>query len=228
MELPIWAAPLWMEIMKKLRSNKANKPVKKAILIYCDGDTEKNYAISLKHDRYNKCQIKIEPRLESKGYKDVFKNIKKMIRSGEDEFYHGVLYVLDMDTIYMNGEERSFQSERDKLVNAINSCALHVIESRPCIEFWFILHYRSDDQLLTSYKEAEIILQKDIPGYNKKKKFTQSIYDKLKVNLEQAVRNSKEIEKRHESTYAGVEYSYTHMHRLIEILDDLSKQDPNC
>ncbi|MDZ4122441.1 MAG: RloB family protein [Candidatus Cloacimonadaceae bacterium] len=207
--------------MRKQRISKPFKELKKSILIYCDGDTEKNYIISLKEDRYKHCPIKIEPKLQNKGFSNVFKFLREMKRTGDAEFYHCILYVLDMDTIYQDRRLAAYKAERDRLQSAFEDGFLSCIESRPCIEFWFVLHFRHSDKLFSNYDETRRVLQNDLPDYEKTNKYSQTVYYKLKGKLSNAINRAKEIETRHNAIDLSEDYSYTHMHILIEVLDKL-------
>lgn len=208
--------------MRKKRSKHAI-PFKSTILIYCDGLTEKCYLQSLKADRYPGISIEIKPQLcRGDKFEDVFKEIGRLLDASDDEQYRFIFYLKDMDTVHNQGQLGRFQ----KLVEVLSKKRrahnrLYVIESRPCFDFWPLLHFSSNDRLLTSYDELEIELRKEkiMKDYEKTEKYSEKLYAKLKDRLTIAINNSTQICSKQRDPKE--EHSYTLMHVVIKLLDSL-------
>lgn len=206
--------------MRKKRTKKET-PFKRVILIYCDGITEKYYLHSLKADKYHWLTIEIKPGLgASDNFETVFNEIEQLLATDDVGQYQRIFYLKDMDTVFNQGKILKFQALVDKLKRKKHAKnRLYVIGSRPCIEFWFLLHYDGNDRLLNNYEEAKKELCRYLNDYSKEKKYSEAIYNKLQERIDEAIVRSKAIcDKKREPSE---EYSYTLMHQVIEELDKL-------
>lgn len=208
----------------KPRKNKHTKPFKKSVLIYCEGDTEKNYLDSLKADRYKGLSIKTSPDLiGSSCFKKGFKYIEQILTDNPEESYSLIFYVLDLDVIRNQGKTNEYKKAKAKLEQLVGTHdRLYVIESMPCIEFWFYLHYDDKDSLLINYEEAKKKLKAYLSDYEKTNLYSSRIYLKIKDKLATAIENSSKIVKKG-NRVPGQEYSYTLMHEIIDKLNNIKK-----
>lgn len=207
--------------MRKNRTKKATR-YKSVIRIYCDGETEKHYLNSLKTDKYNGLTIEIKPGLgASDRFEDVFDEIGQLLDADEAEQYRRIFYLKDMDTVYNQGKIGKFQNGALKLFRKKHAAnRLFIIDSRPCFEFWLLLHFDGKDRLLHNYEEVKFELCNHLSDYCKETKYSVKLYGKLRDKLEKAIKYSKSIcEKQREP---GEEFSYTFTHRVIEELDSLN------
>ena len=214
----------------KPRTNKPTRPFKNTVLCFCEGETEKVYLTCLKKDRYKNVHIELKPQISNTGFKNIFDDIEQLLdeqKNTANTNYKYIFYVLDMDVIYSDNRINEYKKQK-KNVESLEQAKerLAIIESRPCIEFWFLLHYKNTDKCFVNYDEIIVELCKHIPEYCKNQNYIASLYEKLKDKLETARQNSEAICKK--ERVDNEDYSYSGMHILIQILDDLqNKTSPN-
>ncbi len=206
----------------KPRTNKPTKPFKNTVLCFCEGETEKVYLTCLKKDRYKNVHIELKPQISNADFEKTFKDIRHHLAERAKTNYKYIFYVLDMDVIYSNNRINKYKNQK-KSVESLEQAKerLAIIESRPCIEFWFLLHFQNTDKCFVNCDEIIVELCKHIPEYCKNQNYIASLYKELKDKLETARQNSEVICKK--ERVDNEDYSYTQMHQLIKILDDLKK-----
>lgn len=193
------------------------KSFKKSILIICPGITEQGYISSLKADKYRGLHIDLEPKLgKADKYGDVFCLLRK--EYSNPQIARICIYVNDMDAIKAQGKMNNYLEDKNRTLRASNE-ELKVIESMPCIELWFLLHYHYTDRYYPSYDSLKQELRKTIPGYEKNEQWASKIYSILKDNTAAAVQNADKTMKKKEFSEGNC--SYTNMHELIYMLDEL-------
>ena len=192
------------------------KQFKKAIRIICPGVIERAYFQALKDDRFRGLLISIEPKL---GQADKFEKVFKAI---VNDYADGVpipcFYVNDMDAIIAQGMLEKYQTAKGKAIKASNEM-LTMIETMPCIEYWFLLHDHYTTKYYPSYESMKKDVRDAIPDYDKNVAWAKKIYGILKDRIDIAIERSKmsmdNLKK------GDVACSYTNMHELIEQLDEL-------
>lgn len=209
--------------MHKKRKHKAKK-LPKTILIICDGITERYYLESIKMvlNQGKNNRFRIEPKHgHSDAYEKVFARIKNDLDHTVDAMpYDLIFYVKDMDTCYAQNKIDDYNKRKNKLLKQKNAQGrLYIIESRPCIEFWFLLHFLKTDGLLSKCEAAEKQLQKYLKDYEKTEDYARKLYDLLTPKLESALKNSEELNSKPRS--ANEQYSYSQVNELYKILRDL-------
>jgi hypothetical protein len=206
----------------KRRANKPNKSFKNTILCFCEGETEKEYLTCLKKDRYANLHIELKPLITKTGFNNIFNKIEQQLAEPSDTNYKYIFYVLDLDAVFKDHKENEY-NVRKKKVESLKQAKgkLAIIESRPCIEFWFLLHCAPNkiDRLYTCCYDVVVELCNTYPDYCKKQKYIANLYKKLKGNLEIAMERSKAICEK--DRIENQDYSYTQMHQLIQIWDEL-------
>ena len=103
------------------------------------------------------------------------------------------------------------------------------IETCPCTEFWFLLHFLPDNTVRRFQNYDQLIpeLRKYMPGYEKTKHYfiRTKLYDYLVANgsLERAKSNAERLS---ELSKASPEdrIAYSEIHKVINLLDELKKQ----
>lgn len=192
------------------------KEFKPIIHIYCDGETEINYLDAVRRDRYNGIQIEFKPKLKG--------TVEKTISDLEDDASkqliqsHVVLFcALDMDTLRAQQKMPYYKSQKSKLLGIYNNICF--LESMPCIEFWFLLHFKPHDRLITRCSDVVGLLDDKqlLPNYTKKEKFTKGVYTKLKPNTQNAIKRAKSICGKNRT--ANEEFSYSTMYSFFERMD---------
>lgn len=201
--------------MSKPRRQKT-KSFKKTYRIICPGKTETAYFNSLKEDRYPGISISIEPKLgKADKYEDVFEDLRRDLSFKEPS--PRCFFINDMDAIVVQSKLKQYLADKAKTIKASKG-ALTVIESMPCIEFWFLLHYRYTDKRFPTYNSLKPDLLKAIPQYAKTEEVSRIIYSILKDKIDKAMENAAKTMKKKESCEGDC--SYTNMHELIKFLDE--------
>lgn len=200
------------------------KRIPKTILIICDGITDRYYLESIKNElnKGKNNRYRIEPKHgHSDAYEKVFEVIKKDLDQTIDAMpYDLIFYVKDMDTCYNQNKTDDYNNKKNKLLKHKNAQGrLYIIESRPCIEFWFLLHFLKTDGLLNKCEEAEKQLQKYLKDYEKTEDYARKLSDLLMPKLEIALENSEKINSKPRA--ANEHYSYSQINELYKILKDL-------
>ena len=126
-----------------------------------------------------------------------------------------------MDTIKAQGKMSNYLNDKNRTLKASRE-DLSIVESMPCIEIWFLLHYPYNDRYYPSYDSLKKAIRKAIPGYKKDKQWAGIIYSKLKDKIKLASKNAALTMKKKES--CELDCSYTNMHELISKLDELYAQ----
>lgn len=97
------------------------------------------------------------------------------------------------------------------------------IETNPCTEFWFLLHFLPNVvcRQYESYEQLLPELQKHMPGYEKTKRyFTKTNLHKYLTehgDLERAVKNSKKLCQICQKSPEHLK-AYSEIHKVIELL----------
>jgi len=200
-------------------SKRRKIPFKKSVLVYCiDGDVEKKYLYALFKDRYKDTGLESFPKIKNQ-IEMVFKSILKDLELPETRDLVGVFILIDMDTIIRDNKSSSYKSFKRKVDN-LQMDNVHIIESRPCIEYWFLLHYCFTDRLFDNCEQVMRELKRNgrLPDYDKSRTYSETVYNKTKLHIDKAMKNSKKgCEKQRQPQE---KYSYTKMYQLIEYLDN--------
>jgi hypothetical protein len=109
-----------------------------------------------------------------------------------DKEFDTVFCVIDMDEMH---RDQKLMEKYEKLKKEHGSEQLVFIETNPCTEFWFLLHYEYTTKLFHNYRQLETLLKKHIPGYKKTEKFLagNNIYNYLKPKQTNARNNAQKI-----------------------------------
>lgn len=174
-----------------------------------DGETEVWYLQMLKRNE-RALNINIEPKLPSKkSISDQYEMVKDLSKS-----YTKVFWIVDYDTILKETRESNNGGEtteqlfirlRKKIKKNTN---VIVIVNNPCIEYWFLLHFKKTAKFFTDCNSAENELKKYLKNYKKTRKYftkqDDDIYLKLKGNLNDAKVNSKNLKFTPTNTKKGI------------------------
>lgn len=200
--------------MSKPRRQKT-KSFKQSIRIICPGLTEREYLDALRAERYTGLTIIIEPKLgKADKYDEIFEDLRR--DSSLNEPSPPSFFINDMDAIVAQSKLKQYLADKGKTIKASKG-ALAVIESMPCIEFWFLLHYIYTDKYFPSYESVRAAFPKELFTYEKTQKCCSKIYPILRDKMDKAMRNAARTMKRKASCEGDC--SYTNMHELIEKLD---------
>ncbi|RPH33339.1 MAG: RloB domain-containing protein [Bacteroidales bacterium] len=156
-----------------------NRSIKHRVAIVGEGLTEWYYFDNMRqHEHF---YFKVEPALpKHSDYKTIISTARKKRDEGHDQ----VFCVLDLDRILANETEKKgyFSEKSKKIVNK----GIEFIESMPCIELWFLLHFINEysSRIYQNYDQISIPLRNYIPTYNKTEEFLRGnkIYEYLENN----------------------------------------------
>ena len=163
------------------------RPPKKTMLIICEGETEKIYFENLKAAE-RKTEINLKPELP--GHRnDCLSIVEKAIKRKGD--YDRVWCVFDLDAAY---------KEMNKYKKALEKAShqdIETVESYPCFEVWFLLHFLYTTRMFTNCKQVIQSLKKYIKDYSKRQEYhlKKNLYVELKSKLSDAIKNSVKLEQ---------------------------------
>lgn len=155
------------------------------IAVIADGQTEKWYLESIKtHYHHDILKgIRIEPQLPQKKQIEELVNLAK---GKVQEGYPTVILIIDFDEILANDNEfmrfKQFHydycnTEHDNWMNNVI-----LVVNNPCLEYWYILHFKQTDKFYSTYADLKNDLTKQLLGYDKSKDYycsTPDIFTRL-------------------------------------------------
>lgn len=197
--------------------------VENGIAIIGEGLTEWYYFDSVR--TANRFQFKVAPSFPS--HSDIT-CILHLAQRYINSQYDYVICLIDMDRLNNVKAEMDIYRRRNKILKKGKLTKVMFIETNPCTEFWFLLHfmptlstrvYRSCDDLLLE-------LRKYMPGYEKTKHYFRNIklYEFLKENgdLKKAMTYSERLcELSKESPQD--EHSYSEIYKVFQLLATLKQ-----
>ncbi len=193
-----------------------NKILKYSIAIVGEGATEWYYFDSLRTEKRYSFQVSPELPTHS-DFASIFRSAEKLAIEGFDE----VFCVLDLD-VFDNGDSiQKYKVKKNLLLKQYSN--IHVFETMPCFELWFILHFKDySTKFYNSSAELILELKRHLPEYEKKKTYFEKInlYKTLtdKGNLEKAITSAKRLctEKAIDD---NPKFSFTEVYEVLEKLD---------
>ena len=168
---------------------------KQAFAVVVDGETEYWYLEMLKRNE-PKISFKIKPQIPKK--KDIDEQYKLVTELSEEE-YDKVFWIVDLDVLLKEvRENKDNTSSLQRFLSYWGKLSkqnkIVVIVNNPCLEYWFLLHYKNTSKVFTACADAEKQVSQHLKGYEKTKKFftksNNDIYKQLKPYLQTAVSNA--------------------------------------
>ena len=194
--------------------------MKRSIAIIGEGETEWFYFESLRIAR--RYPFKLSPGFPQ--HADI-EHILKLAKAKLAEHYDYVVCLIDMDRLYEKPPEiRKYQSFKSRKENR----DIMFIETSPCTEFWFLLHFLPDNTVRRFQNYDQLIpeLRKYMPGYEKTKHYfiRTKLYDYLVANgsLERAKTNAEKLSAMSKASPED-RIAYSEIHKVFELLDNLNK-----
>lgn len=191
---------------------------KKSIAIIGEGETEWFYLDSLRVAQRYPFQMK--PSFPQHSH---WSYILKQAHQCQRDGYDIVICLIDMDVLHHKPSEmplyRTAKSKAEK-------SGIQIIETNPCTEFWFLLHFlpHLSTKVYTTYEEVVSDLCKYLPKYEKSKKYFQRtpLYQYLTEHgdLSRATNHARQLLALAKQTPEDL-HSYTHIHELLIYLDHL-------
>ena len=129
--------------------------------------------------------------------------------------YDVIWCVFDCDTI----SKTTPYEKMGKLKQQAERKNIHIADSLPAFEIWFLLHYVIPKKYYTDQESLIKELQIHLPEY---KKSLHSLYSKLKTLHETALVHSRKLEERnkHDEDSSA---SFCNVHKLFEEIEKLNK-----
>ena len=167
---------------------------KQAFAVVVDGETEYWYLQMLKRNEPD-VLFNITPKiLQKKNINQQYDLVTALSKGDCDK----VFWIVDLDVLLKEARENkdntsSLQqflsywrklSKQDKIV---------VIVNKPCLEYWFLLHFQKTTKVFTTCSDAEKQVRRHLKGYEKTEKFfnkDNDIYKQLKPYLQTAINNA--------------------------------------
>ena len=194
--------------------------MRKSIAIIGEGETEWFYFDSLRVAcRY---PFKLSPGFPQ--HADIG-HILKMAKAKLSEGYDYVVCLIDMDRLHEKpAEMKKYQSFKARKENR----SIIFIETSPCTEFWFLLHFLPNNAVryFKNYDQLIPELRKYMPEYEKTRHYFRRIklYEYLRNNgdIERAKANADKLSQMSKaSPKEGIAYS--EIHKVINLLDELKQ-----
>lgn len=183
--------------MARKRRQPKGKKINPTFFVFCEGETEESY-INLLKSTYRIPSIHIHPRIGGNNItSDYIKNYKKNKPSHEKDI-NFLMYDLDVVTML----------ER---LSKIDDSVLLV--SNPCIELWFLLHYKNQTANINNTKCCREMTNRN--RTYKKGIMDSKLKEKLTTKSSDAVKRAKNLKKFNNPSST--------VYRLIEALNDLKK-----
>lgn len=190
-----------------------NKLTKQAFAVVVDGQTEYWYLQMLKQNEPN-ILFDITPKILQK------KNIDQqyeLVTTLSEEEYDKVFWIVDLDVLLKEErEKKNNPSPLQKFLSYWQQLSKQnkvvVIVNNPCLEYWFLLHFRKTTKIFTACADAEREVSQYLKGYEKTEKFfkknNNDIYKQLKPHLKTAKENA---------TVLGSFDTYNHSKAMCEM-----------
>ena len=192
-------------------------PSKTSIAIIGEGETERYYfdALRVAH-RY---PFKLLPGLPKHPCID---DMAKLASKYAGEGFDHVICLVDMDRLMADTKEQEkYLKARKKLRKKVMW-----IETQPCTEFWFLLHFMPSPKQFpyTTYDDLLPHLQQHMPDYEKTRKYFDHIhlYDYLTTtgSLDQAIQNAQALDTLRKRNPQN-SFAYSHIYKVFQLLQRL-------
>ena len=207
--------------VKRGRPRKSGKP---RILILCEGTrTEPNYFEGLKRSKSLTSVVVRTLRPGQVGPTGLLKRIREELK--EDLGWDEVYCVLDHDG--RDAEVDAFEKKLATIDHQIDSCDIQMVLSRPCFEFWLLMHFEITDRPFsagTHGTECEDVirrLERHLQGY---KKNDSRVFERCREHVKTALVNSEKLQNLKLSS-SRLSVPYTNVGLLIKRLLKLSDID---
>ncbi len=195
---------------------------KKSVAIIGEGETEWFYFESLRVvKRY---PFKVAPALAQ--HADISHMVKLVEQFVSDGFDY-VFCLLDMDRLLRVPKEMQIYIRTKKKYSKGKDTKVVFIETNPCTEFWFLLHFLPNisSKSYETYEDVLVDLRRYLPGYEKTKRYLgrTNLYQFLckEGDLSRAMVNSEEL--RRLSLVDPEDYkSYSEIHEVLKTLENLA------
>lgn len=197
--------------------------VKKSIAIIGEGETEWFYFDSLRVA----CRYPFKVAPDFPQHSDI-PHMAKLAESYVKCETDYVICLVDMDRLLQNPKEMETYSK----IRKKSSHKILWVETNPCTEFWFLLHFlpQLSVKRYDCYEQLIPELQRYMPGYEKTVRYFRKnkLYNYLTENgdLQRALGYAKELSRLSETTPED-KIAYSQMHRVFELIASMN-HDKTC
>lgn len=196
------------------------RTVTKSVAIIGEGETEWFYFDSLRIT----CRYPFKVAPDFPQHSDI-KHILKLVESYlNKQQYDFIVCLFDMDRLLQQPSEMRLYTNAKKKYGAKKYAGrVMFIETNPCTEFWFLLHFLPNVvcRQYESYEQLLPELQKHMPGYEKTKRYfiKTNLYKYLTEHgdLDRAVQNSEKLCRLCQESPEDLK-AYSEIHKVIELL----------
>lgn len=196
--------------------------MKKSIAIIGEGETEWFYFDSLRVA----CRYPFRLAPDFPAHSDI-DHLLKLSKAKVKEGYDYVVCLLDMDRLNnVTAEMKKYRAFKNKKENS----GIMFIETNPCTEFWFLLHFLPQLQVkhYSSYEQLLPELQKYMPGYEKTKRYfvRTKLYDYLVKygNLDDAMKNGEALSDM-ASLHPEDRIAFSQVAKVLKLLERLKAEN---
>lgn len=184
--------------MARRRREPKGKKINPTLFVFCEGDTEEAY-VNLLKSLYRIPSIQIRSKIGGNNITSEFIEKFKKGKPTHEKDMNFLMYDIDVPEII------------ERLNNIDDSTLLL---SNPCIELWFLLHYKNQTANINSAKCCREMLNRN--RVYKKGAIDKKLKEKLISKREDAVKRAKALTENNNPSST--------VYRLIEILDELKKK----
>ena len=197
--------------------------MRKSVAIIGEGETEWFYFESLRvAKRY---PFKVAPGMPQ--HSDIG-HMKKMVDESIRQQFDIVFCLVDMDRLLRTPKEmRSYRSIKAKY-ERMKSCYVKFIQTSPCTEFWFLLHFLpgNGNRTYQTYEELLPELKRFLPDYEKTKRYfsRRNLFTYLSENgdLERVITNAKKLSELAKQTPEDYR-CYSEIYEVLQTLATLEQ-----
>lgn len=191
-----------------------------------EGQTEKFYFSSLVTELYAK-RVQIRPQLPS--HSDIY-TIINTAQKQQSDGYDYVVLIVDMDKLNEPGQEKALRYYKGMKAKMRKTSKSYIfIETMPCTEFWFLLHFWIVCKKRTYSCGDEVCkeLRKFWPQYEKSISFFRAAncfkYLTEHGSIENAIASARQLCALREGQ-DDYSFSFSEIFKVIELINHLSKE----
>lgn len=190
--------------------------VRKSIAIIGEGETEWFYFDSLR----TACRYPFKIAPEMPQHSDI-PHMAKLAERYVARDYDIIVCLVDMDRILSNPSEMTTY----KHIKKNSHSNIIWIETNPCTEFWFLLHFMPELSVKHYATCSDVIpdLQKYMPGYEKTSRYFQraKLYEFLRDNgdIGRAIRHAEKLSQLSLSSPSD-KVAYSQIYKVIRLLNE--------
>lgn len=196
--------------------------VNNSIAIIGEGETEWFYFDSLRVA----CRYPFKVAPDFPQHSDI-RHMLKLVETYLDKQYDFIVCLFDMDRLIQYPSEMNMYQRAKKKYGAKGySGKVLFVETNPCTEFWFLLHFLPNVSFrqYENYEQLLPELQKYMPKYEKTKRYfiRTNLYKYLTENgdLERAIANSEELCRLCKESPEDLK-AYSEIHMVIKLLNKI-------